>query len=128
MHELGQTICMYIIICVYTIQYTHYNIQIIIHQLLNYYTKKIYMYIYTCGSNILGNIYCSFLFIPTPVRSYGIIIWEVCTFGDHPYPRMTDENVIELLKTARRCNMENPAPPSDPAHSLYVTETILINY
>ena len=52
------------------------------------------------------------------LRSYGIVMWEVCAFGDHPYPKMTDENVIELLKTAKSCNMENPAPPSDPAHSL----------
>ena len=51
-------------------------------------------------------------------RSYGIVLWEVCTFGDHPYPKMTDEDVIETFKTIGYCNMKNPVPPSDPTHSL----------
>ena len=44
------------------------------------------------------------------VWSFGILLWEIITYGSSPYPRMTDDEVIEALQTGYRIPCPDDCP------------------
>ena len=51
-------------------------------------------------------------------RSFGIAMWEVCSFAEWPYEEMSNEEVIQTVKTTGKCLLENPLQPNDPLAKL----------
>jgi len=47
-------------------------------------------------------------------RSFGIALWEVSTFAQWPYEELTNEEVIQTVKTTGKCILENPFRPREP--------------
>lgn len=46
-------------------------------------------------------------FLFNPFRwSYGILLWEIMTYGDQPYPQVFSEHLLEFLQEGNR--MEKP--------------------
>jgi len=46
------------------------------------------------------------------VWSFGILIWEVVTWGERPYPGLCPSAVVELVKEGHRMERPNHCPPS----------------
>ena len=47
-------------------------------------------------------------------RSFGVALWEVCSFAQWPYEDMGNEEVIQTVKSTEKCLLENPLQPNDP--------------
>ena len=55
--------------------------------------------------------------IATDVWSFGIVLWEIATLGDIPYPNLPKvEHLLTLLKNKRR--MPKPSHCSDTLYNL----------
>ena len=44
-------------------------------------------------------------------RSYGVVIWELCTYADYPYTGMENEEVVKYVKSGGKLEV----PPNSPA-------------
>jgi serine/threonine protein kinase len=51
------------------------------------------------------------------VWSFGIVLWEMCTYGDQPYFELNNEEVIRHVKNGSRLKL----PPNSPAKLLDLT-------
>ncbi|XP_028405324.1 uncharacterized protein LOC114527825 [Dendronephthya gigantea] len=50
------------------------------------------------------------------VWSYGIVLWEICTLGDFPYPSLSDRELLKYLVGGER--MEKPSNCTDEMYSI----------
>ncbi len=46
-------------------------------------------------------------------RSFGVTLWEVCSFAQWPYDDLTNEEVLQTLKTTGKCILEDPLDKAD---------------
>ncbi len=46
-------------------------------------------------------------------RSFGVALWEVCSFAQWPYDDLSNEEVLQTLKTTGQCILENPLEDTD---------------
>jgi len=46
------------------------------------------------------------------VWSFGVLVWEVVTWGERPYPGLCPSAVVELVKEGHRMERPNHCPPS----------------
>lgn len=44
------------------------------------------------------------------VWSFGVVIWEMATYGDNPYSGMENEEVIQFVKNGGKLNLPSNAP------------------
>lgn len=56
----------------------------------------------------------TFLALSYLCRSFGIALWEVFSFAQWPYEDLTNEEVIQTLKSTGQCSLENPFRPREP--------------
>ena len=45
------------------------------------------------------------------VWSYGVVIWELSTYGDNPYLGKENENVIKFVLNGGKLDLPQSAPP-----------------
>ena len=50
--------------------------------------------------------------------SYGVTLWEICTLGGHPYPTISNKQLLQFLLQGNR--LEKPHNCSD---DMYVQDT-----
>ena len=43
-----------------------------------------------------------------PPRSFGVALWEVCSFAQWPYDDLSNEEVIQTVKVFGKCALEDP--------------------
>lgn len=55
-----------------------------------------------------------FLALSYICRSFGIALWEVFSFAQWPYEDLSNEEVIQTLKSTGKCTLENPFRPREP--------------
>ena len=51
--------------------------------------------------------------------SYGVVMWEIYSFGRAPYPRMNQKDVVEKVQAGYRMEKPESCPkvrPSTPSH------------
>ena len=46
-------------------------------------------------------------------RSFGVALWEVCSFAQWPYDEMSNEEIIQTVITSGKCFLENPLDQKD---------------
>lgn len=44
------------------------------------------------------------------LRSYGVVIWELATYGENPYNGKENEEVVEFVKNGGRLQLPSSAP------------------
>jgi hypothetical protein len=44
------------------------------------------------------------------LRSYGVVLWEMSTYGDTPYSNKQNEEVVEFVKEGGRLKLPENSP------------------
>lgn len=72
---------------------------------------------WSCPSSIAYGIFSSKVFFlvfliwyQSDVWSFGIVLWEVFTFGEIPYPGLTNLETIDFVKSGKRMTIPPKAP------------------
>lgn len=66
-----------------------------------------------CGKLDAQKMYIAIAFQVLVPRSFGIAMWEVCTFAKQPYESMREEEIIQELKATGKCRLNSPFSNAD---------------
>ena len=56
----------------------------------------------------LNQSVCELNSFATTVRSFGVLVWELASFGERPYDHMTDSDVIRSVFVERSADLAKP--------------------